>query len=81
MSRPAERGFRRRMFEIWLERRPDWQISEQGLMNQKRAIEKNNLLTLNERTQIAERMNSSEVTQPSESAGQQQLNIIDRRPR
>ena len=42
-SRPEKRGFRKRMFALWREQNPESQISEQGLLNQKRAIFTNKL--------------------------------------
>lgn len=44
-SQPHKRGYRKRMHEIWREQNPESSINEQGLLNQKRAIEKNKLLT------------------------------------
>ena len=52
-SQPSVRGYRRRMYEIWKHRFPQTTITEQGLLNQKRSIEKNKLLTNIELQEIA----------------------------
>ena len=59
-SRPDERGYRKRMHDIWKQMHPETTMTEQGLLNQKRSIVKNNLLTNMEIQEIA-----NQVSQPT----------------
>lgn len=55
-SSPARRGFRKRMYELWKSVSPDLVLTEQGLLNQKRAIVNGQFLSAMELEHIQSRV-------------------------
>ncbi len=66
-SEPGRHGFRKRMHEMWKEKYPEDRISEQGLLNQKRAIFTNRLLSTLEIEAIKKKISGMDVTTDEET--------------
>lgn len=52
ISDPSRRGYRKRMHDTWRERNPDFEINEQRLMDQRRAISSSAMFTPTELAEI-----------------------------
>lgn len=75
LSQPNQRGYRKRMHTIWQNKNPNSNITEQRLLNQKRSIEKNKLLTHVECQQIANKVRDDDITAIMNEENQENVNM------
>ena len=66
-SQPSQRGYRRRIHEIWRQKFPQSTVTEQQLLSQKRSIEKNGLLTNIEMREISNHVNQPQAVELNSS--------------